>query len=304
MYIATNDSAACHGIIQILPGVLRRHMMNISLDEAEEIRIIKGKPVMLHYCDGDYYITAKSVLSQSPQNAVIADGKCIDELLERASKSSLYSVGEEIKNGYITVDGGHRIGITGTAVCDGGQVSFIRDISAMNIRLAGEVIGAADSVMEHIRSGGLKNTLIISPPGAGKTTLLRDIARSLSYSGYNVAVADERCELAAMHRGISPFDLGARTSVLDNCRKSDSMKLLLRSMSPDVIITDEIGSKQDFAVIGDVINSGVCVIASAHARNIKQARKQRHMDTRLFDLIITLSKRNGVGTVEGIESNA
>lgn len=304
MYIATNETYCGRmSVINIMPAAIRRYISNINLDEAEEIRIIKGKPITIRYSDGDYYVTAKSVLSQNPNNAIRINTACMEELLERITKSSLYSVKEEIKNGYITIDGGHRIGIAGTAVTEDGKIEFVRDISAMNIRLANEIIGAADAVIESVCKDGVKNTLIISPPGAGKTTMLRDIARSLSYKGYNTAIADERSEIAAMRGGQSPFDLGNTTTVFDNCPKAEAMQLLLRSMSPDVIITDEIGTEKDAHAIRNIINSGVYVFASVHGRDIKQVKRRKAIDelTDMFDAVVTLSKRCGVGTVEEVK---
>ncbi len=305
MYIATDES--CCGrlsVINVMPTAIRRYIANINLDEAEEIRIIRGQPLTIRYSDGDYYLTSKSVLSQNPHNAVRVNGQCMAELLERVSKSSLYSVKEEIRNGYITIDGGHRAGIVGTAVTENGQVSFMRDISAMNIRLANEIIGAADKVMTKL-GDELKNILVVSPPGAGKTTLLRDIARSLAYKGRRVAIADERCEIAAMHGGRSSFDLGCSTTVLDNCPKATAMQMILRSMSPEVIITDEIGTADDAEAIYNIINSGVYVIASAHGRDITQLKRRRYINklTDIFDITVLLSGRNGPGTVEEIKSN-
>ena len=304
MYIATNEAVTPrHSIINIMPQALKRYMYSINLDEAEEIRLILDKPVFIRYPDGDYYITEKGVLCRDSKNGVVIRRKHMEELLEKITKSSLYSVKDEIKNGYITIDNGHRIGICGTAVMTDDKVEFIKDISSMNIRLAGEFIGISDALMGDIICDGIKNTIIISSPGCGKTTLLRDIIRNISDRGYCVGVADERCEIASMKNGISGFNLGGHTSVLDNCPKAYAMTTLLRSMAPDVIATDELGTDSDVEAVGKIINSGVSIIATAHSRDIKQLT-DRDVFKRLlpiFDIAVVLSKREGVGTIEKVE---
>lgn len=306
MYIATNEECCTrNSIIGIMPRSLVRYINGINLDEAEEIRLIQGVPMYIHYPDGDYYLTQKGVLAKAYQNGIVIRRNHIDEMLERITKSSLYSVKDEIRNGYITIEGGHRVGITGTAVTEGDKVEFIKNISAMNIRIANEIIGASDTVIDEITGDIIKNTLIISPPGCGKTTLLRDITRAVSDRGYFAAIADERCEITAMNNGESPFNIGRHTAVLDRCRKSYAMMTLLRSMSPDVIITDELGSCEDCMAVYEILNCGTSVIASAHGRDIKQLAKRSALKEiiSLFDVIIILSKKNGAGTVERIIKN-
>ena len=304
MYIATNDEFAprCN-IINILPQSIRRCMYSINLDEAQEIRLIQGQNVYIRYPDGDYYITQKGILSRDGKNGIVITKKHIDETMERVTKSSLYSVKDEIQKGYITIGGGHRIGIAGTGVIDKGRVEFIKNISSLNIRIATEVRGSATTIMGDILSDGIQNTLVISPPGCGKTTLLRDVVRSLSDEGYLVSVADERREICAMCDGVSPFDIGGHTTVMESCPKAYAMTTLLRAMSPDVIVTDELGDEEDVRAVSKLINSGVAVIASAHGRDIKQLMRKKTFRRLLpmFDLAIVLSKRNGVGTIERIE---
>lgn len=303
MYIATNEeNGSVRSILSVFPTTLKRYMYNINLNEAEEIRLIQGKPIFIHYSDGDYYITPRGVLSKTASNGIKATKNNIDELLERITKSSLYAVKDEIRNGYITIDGGHRVGITGTGVTDGGRVEFIKNISAMNIRLANEMLGVADGIIGEIMSDTIKNTLIVSPPGCGKTTLLRDIIRQISEANHCVGVADERCEIAAMKDGVSSFRLGGHTTVLENCPKTYAMTVLLRSMSPDVIATDELGAKEDFDAVYSVLNSGVSIIATAHGRDVGQLMRREVFKELLplFDVVIVLSRRNGAGTIEKI----
>ncbi len=306
MYIAMNESLTRgREIMEILPQDIRKLMFNIDFDEAEELRLIAGKPLAVRFSDGIYYLSRKAVLVNNVINAVTVTARHMEELIERITKSSLYSVQNEIRSGYITIDGGHRVGLAGTAVTENGTVEFIKNISAVNIRLAHERKGAAEPVIGAVAKDGLKSALIVSPPGAGKTTMLRDMARSLSYKGYSVAIADERCELAAMYNGKSPFDLGNMTSVLDNCPKAQAMLMLLRSMSPEVIITDEIGTAEDAEAVRNIMNSGVAVMASIHGRDIGQLMQRRCIKNlvSLFDVVVTLSRRGGAGTIEEIKEN-
>lgn len=305
MYIAVNESVWDGAdVISIMPAQLRKHLYSIDLKEAEEIRLISGKPLSVRFGDGIYFISSGSVLTKNPNNTVRVTERQMGELMERLTKSSLYAVKDEIKNGYITIEGGHRAGLAGTAVTDNGHVEFIKNISAVNLRLAHEVRGAADVLIDHVLP--TCSMLLVSPPGCGKTTVLRDLARGLSEKGISVAIADERCELAAMHNGRSAFDLGGMTAVLDNCPKHEAMMMLLRSMSPDVIITDEIGTQKDAETIRTITNSGVAVVASVHGRDMKQVMRRPNMSelVPMFDTVVVLSRRRGAGTIEEIIKNA
>ncbi len=302
MYVANNETVVSErGILNFMPKGIRRYMWGISLDGASGIQMRLGKPLTISYGDGCFFVTCKGNLSKSPQNTVRITREHITEALEIATGSSVYSVSDEIKNGFITVSGGHRIGISGRTVIKEDKVSFIKDISSLSYRLACEVIGAADKAMPYIlHNGKINNTLIISPPGAGKTTMLRDVVRQLSHSGYRVSVVDERREIAAMLEGRSIFDLGYFTDVLDGCSKADGMLMMLRSMSPDVIVTDEIGTLSDIEAIEKITNSGAVVIATVHGENIAAVKRRADLKriAEFFDTAITLSRRKGFGTIE------
>ncbi len=305
MYIANNETVSVlRGILNYMPQPLRRYMFGINLTDAYEIRMRPNKPLTIYFTDGQYYVSRHGMLTQDSLSAVRVTHAHIEEALEIASKSSVYSVADEIREGYITIAGGNRIGICGNAVTEEGHISFIKEVSGLNYRLACEINGAADKVWDFVyKNNEVKNTLIISPPGAGKTTMLRDIARRISYEGINVSVVDERREIAAMHEGRAAFDMGPCTDVLSGAPKDEGMLMMLRSMAPDVIVTDEIGKQSDAAAIEKIINSGVKIITTVHGRNVRQIQKREELYGAIgfFELFITLSRRCGAGTVEEIK---
>ena len=306
MYIASNETLQnSRGIISCMPREIRKYLFGINMSEAYEIRLRTGRPVMIYFPDGCYYLSRHGMLTQDVSSAVRVTKAQIAEAIEIASKSSVYSVAEEIRDGYITLNGGNRMGICGSAVLENGKITFLKDISALNYRIACEISGASDKIADKvITSDGVKNTLIISMPGAGKTTMLRDLIRRISEEGYNVSVIDERREIAAVHEGKPSFDLGAFTDVLSGAPKAEGMLMALRSMAPEVIATDEIGHSSDAEAIEKIINSGVKVIATIHGKNLEQVRERSELAgaMRFFETFIVLSRRCGAGTVEEVRT--
>ena len=211
--------------------------------------------------------------------------------LSRFCASSVYAYGNNIKNGFVTLPGGHRAGIVGRAVYKEGKVSNIVDLTGINIRIARECRGCSDCVINGIyKEEKILNTLVISEPNGGKTTLLRDIARHLG-EHHKVVIVDERSEIAAVKSGIPQFDVGEHTDVLDGFLKNDGIVLALRSLSPDVIITDEIGTEEDVQAIKSILKGGVKIITSIHAENFCHVKEKKKELISLFDLAIVLQKR-------------
>jgi stage III sporulation protein AA len=221
-------------------------------------------------------------------------------MLNYISNYSLYAYKEEIKQGYITIEGGHRVGVAGQTVLVDGKIAGISPITFLNIRIAHEKCGCAKKILPLIRQkNSIYNTLILSMPGAGKTTLLRDSIRALSNGEaygirLKVCVVDERSEIAASFHGVPQNDMGPRTDVMDGCGKAEGMQLLIRSMSPQIIAVDELGAESDFYAVEQALNCGSRVLGTIHAGNMKELSEKpylkRWMERRLFQRFIFLEK--------------
>ena len=295
-----------------LSEILRNISLKYQID-IEEIRLRNGKPINIYLKGKDYFINRDGDLVKDLDNAVLINKEHINKTFQLISNYSVYAFEEEIKNGFITLKGGHRVGIGGKILYGDKGIENIRNISSLNIRIAREKIGTSNKVIKYILNYPytIHNTLIISPPQCGKTTLLRDLIRDLSNGspltngrGFKIGVIDERSELAGMHNGISQHDTGLRTDVLDGCNKKDGTMMLLRSMSPDIIAMDEIGSKSDIKSIHEILKAGVKVIATVHGDNLEDLISKRSLnqlvDERIFKRYIFLDNSKGVGTIRDI----
>ncbi len=273
--------------------------------ELEELRIRAGLPLMAVFRDGDWFIEEGGHLTRTFSRGIKISGDELKELFYQMCEHSIYAYQDEIQRGFITLKGGHRAGICGTVVYDGDRIKGMRDISSVCIRMSRQITGCAEKVFRAVQRGNsdIYNTLILSPPRCGKTTLLRDLCRLVSkgseggFTGLRTAVVDERSELAASYRGLPQNDLGPRTDVLDGCRKSEGIELMLRSMAPDVILVDELGSQKDAESIKNAWNAGVRIVATAHAYGLEDFKKRWGMgglaDENGFERYIILGIDNG-----------
>jgi len=288
-------------LFEILPKTIRSILEKVdNLQQLEEIRVKVNKPLFIH------------IGSKEKVWEYIATPEDLKYIMQRISNYSIYAFEDEIRQGYITIKGGHRVGLCGICVIENNSIKTIKDISSINIRACKEIIGCADKVMPYIiNNDSVYNTIIISPPKCGKTTLIRDISRQISqgnngkgFRGKNVSIIDERSEIAGSFKGIPQMDIGVRTDVLDNCPKSQGIMMAIRSMSPDVIVCDEIGTQNDMESILMALNSGISLITTIHGFGIEDLYKRLVfkdiVDNYVFTRGIVLSNKKGIGTIERI----
>ncbi|WP_236006258.1 stage III sporulation protein AA [Paradesulfitobacterium ferrireducens] len=288
------------------------HTSRISAADIEEIRLRIGQPLLLQGCKGDIFLNASGNPCRQKEAYYITH-EDLALTLERLTQSSLYAAEEKLKQGFLTLPGGHRVGVVGEAVLRGREIQTLKHISALNFRLAREIRGRARELIPYLLKpdGELCHTLILSAPRAGKTTLLRDLICFLSSGvpelglrGQTLGVVDERGELAGMHQGIPTYDLGPRTDILDGCPKAIGMSMLVRSMAPQIIAVDELGHVDDVQALTDAIRTGVKILATAHASSREEALERPTLaglfKEQVFSRIVLLNREQGPGTIAGV----
>ena len=332
-----NAGKRIDNILIKLPESMRDRIEKLpaqTLQQLEEIRIRTNTDTLLISGGREYSLRDGDEIT----------AEVLEEILNRLLDYSYYAYEEELSRGYITIEGGHRVGICGRVTLENGQVHLIKDVSSLNIRRSREITGASEKILgavlspakapaESVPNAGIsagcegekspassaisgacssaagcgrmvvRNTLIISPPKCGKTTMLRDLARNLSNAGFRIGICDERSEIAGCYDGKTSYDLGPRTDVLDGCPKADGILMLIRAMSPDVVMTDEIGKPEDAAAIRSALSAGVKIITTIHGSSFEDAAKSAVgslITDHVFETLIFLSAQPVTGTVEKI----
>ena len=288
-------------ILKVLPKYISNEILRLNCSQnITEIRLRTKCKVILKCINNEIVLDC------------IATTNAILDVLLNVSKNSIYAIQNDINNGFVIIRGGHRIGVSGEVVYVDGKIKNIKNICSLNIRVAKQVYGCADKVLKSIiQNGKVNNTLIVSTPGCGKTTLIRDIVRqisngvpSINFKGKNVSLIDERGEIASVYEGVASLDVGVRTDIMSNVTKSTGMKMMIRSMAPDVIATDEIGKKEDIVAIKEAMLSGVSVIVTMHGDSLQDINKNKDikelLDMNTFSKIIILSNGKVPGIVEKI----
>lgn len=266
-------------LMKLFPDRIRNIIggQSVPYEEIREIRFRACRPIVMN-------IGGREHLVMEGSRMYITERLLLKEMLEYMSGFSVYAFKEELRQGYLTLEGGHRVGIVGKPVVNNGEITDFQYISGFHFRISHEVKGAGDEILPYLyENRKLCNTLILSPPGFGKTTVLRDLIRRISDGnengmGMNVGVVDERSEIGGAYLGIAQNDLGMRTDLLDDCPKAQGMRMLLRAMGPQVIAVDELGGAQDVEAVLQVSRCGVKMVMTAHGADIEELLQKKDME--------------------------
>lgn len=276
-------------------GNLKHELLHLSSsikNSIQEIRLRVGRPISLQIKERTLCVSDKPITR--------AD---IEDCFLRICQYSVHSFGNELSQGFVTIKGGHRVGLSGTAVVKNNSITAIKDISGINIRIAKQILGSADEIMSRVFTNNLKSVIIAGEPISGKTTILRDLARQLG-ERHKVCIIDERSEIGAVYNGEPQLDIGTYTDVLNAFPKDKGIIIALRALSPDIIICDEIGNETSGLI--DCMNSGVKVIVTAHSSSFDELFSRNStkalISTGAFEKAILLGSGKNLGKVSGIWS--
>lgn len=299
-------------ILSLLSGTLREIFEKTPLDGncLQEIRLRTGQPLMVLSMGKTLFLDYTGRVWSAARQGYCVSKEEITAALEHLSRYSMYAYEEDVRRGFLTVQGGHRVGVSGRCVVEGDTIYGIRDISFLNIRIAHQIRGCAEPLLPYVyQNGELMNTLIVAPPGCGKTTVLRDLIRLISdgstlAEGQSISVVDERSELGGCSQGVPQNDLGVRTDVLDGCPKAEGMLLMIRSMSPSVLAVDELAGEADRRALLTAFGCGVKVIATAHGAQLSDVRKREDIGTLwgqgYFSRCLILEDQDGPGKLQAV----
>lgn len=273
---------------------------NFSFNDITEIRMRVNENIIISIKNKKYY------LKDDNQNYIKVNKIMLDNFIKRASENSIYAYNESIINGYLTLKNGIRVGLCGEVVRNNENIITIKNFQSINIRIPHIIKNCSLNAYDFIVGENFNNTLIISSPGAGKTTFIRDFVFQLynHQISKNVLIADERNEICSVLNGEPSINLGGFCDIYTNCTKRFAFKNGIRSMRPDLIVTDEIDLDNDIEIILEAINSGVNVIATIHAKNINELKKKHGFDKilneKFFTRFIVLSNEEGPGTLTNV----
>lgn len=265
----------------ILSARLRRSFLPFQKmwKRVQEIRLRSGQPLILRLSGEEWFVDEKGEMGKTEQGALRVLAEDIQESMAYICQYSLYAYEDELRQGFITIRGGHRIGVAGQTAMTDGRVRSISYVSSLNIRIAHQIKGCGEPFFPYLWENGQPcHTLIISPPGGGKTTLLRDFIRLFSnglktYPGVSVSLVDERSEVGACYMGIPQNDVGIRTDVMANCPKAEGIGMMVRSMAPQIMAFDELGGAEDVSAVRQAVHSGCRILTTIHGNDFKDVEQ-------------------------------
>ncbi len=280
--------------------------------EIQELRLRKEQPLWIRMENNSGFLHTDGTVGTSSKRCRVVTAQEMKATISKLSAYSLYAFEEELRQGFLTIEGGHRVGFCGKVVWGKDGIRTLSQISSLNIRTAREIRGCADKILPFLtEQGKFLPTVIVSPPGCGKTTILREIIRNIS-SGccgrlFTVGVADERGEISGMRNGVPQLDLGFCTDVIYGCPKGEGMEMLLRSMAPDVIAADELGGIGEYTAVENMAYGGVGLLCTAHGGSMEDLRKRpclsAMMERHMMKRFVFLSAAEGAGTIESISDD-
>lgn len=302
-------------ILKLFPVHIRKVMEQAEVfqrlsQKLEEIRVRVNQPLELVTADGAYFLNNGALVRQTDRQCLSVSEEDLRQMSTMMSRYSLYAYEEEIRQGFLTVEGGHRVGVAGKAILEQEKVKSLQHISSVNIRMSHEIPGCADRLLPMItKNREVCHTLVISPPCGGKTTLIRDLIRQISdgnahVKGCTVGVVDERSEIGGCYLGVAQNHLGSRTDILDCCPKAEGMIMLIRSMSPRVLAVDEIGAQEEIRAVEYAMQCGCKLIASVHGNSMAEIASKPGLGElvrqRRFERYVVLENREHPGEIKEI----
>lgn len=277
------------------------------LDTVYEIRIRINCPILLKSSTGDYFVSYGKISKSYTDDFYKINKSDLSSTIAALTSNSIHAYEKEIEKAFLTIEGGHRVGLSGDCLYEKNQFKGFKNISSFNIRIARDFINCSSKIIKYIikDSNSIYNTLIAGIPLSGKTTCIRDLARYLSdglnnpqFKACDISIIDERGEIAAIHNGIPQFYLGSRTDILSYCMKKEGFSISIRSLAPKIIISDELGSAEDFDIIQYALKSGVSIISTAHASCVEDLFKNIYiksiLESGFIERIIVLNDKTPV----------
>lgn len=300
-------------ILRLFPERIRGKWQDVArqAEKLQEIRLRAGSPLTVLVDGKEWFVNAQGKIVDRQEAAARQEGAELEEILKHLCQYSIYAFADEIRQGFLTVQGGHRVGLAGQALLNGeDRIVNMKYIRYLNIRIAHQVKGAADPLIPLLyERGRVMSTLLISPPGGGKTTMLRDLIRQISNGtaygrGINVSVVDERSEIAGSFLGIAQNDVGIRTDVLDGCPKVEGMMRLIRTMSPQALAVDELGGVGDLRALRMANGCGCKLLATIHGGSLEEVLHKNYMryaiEESLFERYVVLNRGAGAWGIAGV----